>query len=313
MRPMKKRATLLAVPVLVAGVISGCGEERSTGAGSSAGASAAPSASSGESTPARVTEALATLEKRHDRRLGLYMRDTGSGRTVEYHADERFGFCSTAKVLQAAALLEHADEAQLNRVITYERDDLEDHAPITRKHLDTGASVRALMKAALQYSDNTAANLLFEQLGGPAGLQRKMRGLGDRTSVFDRTEPDLNDTPPGTTHDTSTPRALAQDLRRFLLDDALAPDRRELLASWMRGNTTGDDLIRAGVPSGWKVADKTGSGLTYGTQNDIAVAWRPHGAPVIIALMSRGHDKDSASDKALMAEATKAALPGLVS
>ncbi|WP_369199303.1 class A beta-lactamase [Streptomyces sp. PU-14G] len=312
MRTRKTRVTLLAVPVLLSGLISGCGEERTAGAEAPPAASAVPSASAGARTPARITSALATLEKRHDRRLGLYVVDTGTGRTVEYHADERFGFCSTAKVLQAAALLEHADDAELDQVVTYERDDLLDHAPLTKKHLGTGMSVRDLMKAALQYSDNTAANLLFEQLGGPAGLQQKMRDLGDETSVFDRTEPDLNDTPPGTTRDTSTPRALGDDLRRFLLGDALAPDRRKLLATWMRGNTTGDDLVRAGVPAGWKVADKTGSGLTYGTQNDIAVAWRPHGAPVIIALMSRGHDRESESDKALLAEATKAALPGVV-
>ena len=104
---------------------------------------------------------------------------------------------------------------------------------------------------------------------------------------------------------------MATDLRRFLLGGALSPGRRALLRTWMRGNTTGDDLIRAGVPAGWTVADKTGSGLTYGTQNDIAVAWRANGAPVVIALLSRAHDKDAESDQALLAEATRAALPGL--
>jgi hypothetical protein len=47
-----------------------------------------------------------------------------------------------------------------------------------------------------------------------------------------------------------------------------------VLTGWMRDNTTGGELIRAGVPDGWIVGDKTGSG-GYGTRNDIAVLWPP--------------------------------------
>lgn len=307
MRSTKLRAALIAAPVLVSGLISGCGQ----GAAGSAATSEAPSASATATTPPQITTALAKLEKQHHRRLGVYLLDTGTGRTVTYHADERFGFCSTAKVFDAGVLLRRSSDTQLNQVVSYGRDDLQEHSPITEKHVDSGMSVRDLIKAALQYSDNTAANLLLERLGGPAGLQQAMRGLGDATSNIDRVEPALNDTPPGTTRDTSTPRTMGTDLRRFLLGTVLSADRRTLLATWMGGNTTGDDLIRAGVPSDWTVADKTGSGLTYGTQNDIAVAWRPHGAPVVIALMSRGFSKNAESDQALLAAATNVALAGL--
>lgn len=307
MRSTKLRAALIAAPVLVSGLISGCGQDTA----GSAAASETPSASATATTPAQITTALAKLEKQHHRRLGVYLLDTGTGRTVTYHADERFGFCSTAKVFDAGVLLRRSSDTQLNQVVSYGRDDLQEHSPITEKHVDSGMSVRDLIKAALQYSDNTAANLLLERLGGPAGLQQAMRGLGDATSNIDRVEPALNDTPPGTTRDTSTPRTMGTDLRRFLLGTVLSADRRTLLATWMGGNTTGDDLIRAGVPSDWTVADKTGSGLTYGTQNDIAVAWRPHGAPVVIALMSRGFSKNAESDQALLAAATNVALAGL--
>ena len=305
MRTKKLHVALLAVPVLVTGLVSGCSQ-------GAAGSAATPrTASAVSSAPAGVATALARLEERHDRRLGLYMLDTGTGRAVAYHAGERFGFCSTSKALLAGVLLKRFGDARLDKVIRYGKDDLQDYSPITEKHVGTGMTLRALIKAALQYSDNTAANLMFEQVGGPPRVQRALRGLGDRVTNVNRVEPDLNDTPPGTTRDTSTARTMATDLRRFLLGGALSPGRRALLRTWMRGNTTGDDLIRAGVPAGWTVADKTGSGLTYGTQNDIAVAWRANGAPVVIALLSRAHDKDAESDQALLAEATRAALPGL--
>lgn len=309
---MKLTAALVAAPILVSGLVSGCGQD-ATGSAAASRAESASAVSAPASAPATagITGALAALEKKHDRRLGLYMLNTGTGRTVAYHADERFGFCSTSKALQSGALLRRSTDAQLDQVIKYTKDDLQDYSPVTSKHVDTGMSLRDLMVAALQYSDNTAANLLLKQLGGPAGLQRVMRRLGDFTTNLNRTEPELNDVPPGTVQDTSTTRQMGTDLRRFLLGGLLRPDRRELLRTWMRGNTTGDNLIRAGVPAGWTVADKTGSGLTYGTQNDIAVAWPPKGAPVVIALMSRGDGKDDESDQALLAEATKAALPGV--
>ncbi|PEW23525.1 class A beta-lactamase, partial [Bacillus cereus] len=75
---------------------------------------------------------------------------------------------------------------------------------------------------------------------------------------------------PGDVHDTSTPKALATSLQAFTLGDVLSTEKRNLLIDWMKRNTTGDNLIRAGVPGGWEVADKTGSGF-YGTRNDIAI------------------------------------------
>lgn len=310
MRKTKLRAALVAAPLLVTGLVGGCAQGAVESASTSP-AAAAPSASAPATTPAHITKALARLEHQHDRRLGLYMLDTGTGRTVAYHADERFGFCSTVKAFQVGVLLRRSSDAQLDQVVTYSRDDLVANSPVTEKHVDTGMPVRGLMKAAIQYSDNTAANLLFKRLGGPAGLQRAMRALGDTTSHMNRIEPDLSDTPPGTTRDTSTARQMGADLRKLLLGNVLPPDRRTLLTGWMRGNTTGDDLIRAGVPKSWTVADKTGSGLTYGTRNDIAVAWRPGGAPVVIVLMTRGHHENDDYDQDLLAAATRTALPGL--
>nr|WP_241561214.1 class A beta-lactamase [Streptomyces orinoci] len=276
-----------------------------TGCDAHDGSSAAPSHST-----APPAAAFKGLEQRFGARLGLYALDTGTGREVTYRADERFAHASTFKALATGALLRHASDADLEQVVNYGPRDLQKWAPVTAKHTGTGMRLRELADAAMRYSDNTAANLILDRLGGPSGLQRQLFELGDSTTNINRPEPDLNEATPGDPRDTSTPRALAADLRRFVLGDALSPGRRRLLTDWLMGNTTGGPYIRAGVPAGWKVGDKTGNG-GYGTRNDIAVAWPPSGRPVVIVILSDRAKANASSDDSLIADATKAAVSSL--
>jgi beta-lactamase class A len=258
----------------------------------------------------RSSADFAGLEQRYAARLGVWAVDTGNGHTVEYRADERFAHCSTFKALLVGALLRRMSEADLTRVVTYEREDLLEYAPITAQHLANGMTVGDLMAAAIQYSDNTAANLLLDELGGPAELQSAVRDLGDSTSTFVRNEPTLNEAVPGDQRDTSVPKDLGADLRALVLSDALSAARRDLLAGWLRGNTTGNAQIRAGVPAGWTVGDKTGSG-GHGTRNDIAVIWPAKGAPIVLAVESDRANATPASDDTLIADATRMAIAQL--
>lgn len=305
----RRTAIAAATLVLASGLLSGC-----TGSGDTDSARPASSTASTPTDPAasreRAAKALAQVERRFHARLGVYMLDTGTGRTVTYRAGERFAHASTFKALASGVVLKRSTDDELNRVIHYSASDLEEYAPITKQHVGKGMTLRDLVKAALQYSDNTAANLLLDQLGGPAGLQKALRAMGDTTTRVDRTEPALNEAKPGDTRDTSTPRALGTDLRGFVLGDVLPEGLRQLLTSWLRGNTTGGPYIRAGVPSGWKVGDKTGNG-GYGTRNDIAIVWPDRGAPIVVAVLSDRGSKDAASDDALIKDATKAGLAAL--
>jgi len=252
---------------------------------------------------------LSRLESEFDARLGSYAVDTGTGDTIEHRADERFAFASTFKALAAGALLARASPADLNRRITYAGTKIVPNSPITARHVRDGMALRAVIEAAVRYSDNTAANLMFGELGGPAGFQQDLRGLGDRVTRSDRVETELSQAVPGDVRDTTTPRAFAADLRAYVLGDGLDADDRALLTRWLRTNTTGDEVIRAGVPDGWVVGDKTGSG-GYGTRNDIAVVWPPGRAPIVLAIMStRGRDVDY--DNALIARAAKATVTAL--
>lgn len=250
------------------------------------------------------------LESTFSARLGLYAVDTATGREVAFRADERFAYASTHKVFSAGAVLQRTPLAELDRMVTYNQSDVVSDSPVTEKHVGTGMTLRAAMDAALRYSDNTAGNLLFRELGGPAGLATVLRGIGDTTTHVDRIEPTLNDTVPGDIRDTSSARALTAGLRAFALGDVLPEDKRKVLVDMMLANTTGNETIRAGVPAGWPVADKTGS-AAYGTRNDIAVIWAPDRAPIVIAVLTDRPTADAKRDNKLLAQATSAALKAL--
>lgn len=259
-------------------------------------------------TPVVVTADFSGLEAQFGARLGVFALDTGSGRTVEHRADERFAFCSTFKALEAGALL--ARGVDLDRRVTYTSADILPNSPVTEKHVADGMTIRELMDAAVRYSDNAAANLLFAELGGPPGLLRDLRALGDQVTSVDRIETDLSEAAPGDTRDTTTPRAIAGNLRKYVLGDVLDPDDRDLLTGLLRTNKTGDTVIRAGVPAGWVVGDKTGTG-GYGTRNDIAVLWPPDRAPIVIAVMSSKSEKDAEADDRLIAQAAQVTVAAL--
>jgi beta-lactamase class A len=233
-------------------------------------------------SPAAQLAQLARLEQASGGRLGVAALNTADGRELAHRGDERFPFCSTFKMMLAAAVLAR-EPALLKKRIHYTKDDLVPHAPVTGKHLADGMTVAELCEATLQYSDNPAANLLMKQIGGPAAVTAYARSIGDTEFRQERWETELNSAIPGDPRDTTTPAAMARSLHKLVLGDALPAAQRRQLKDWMLGNTTGATRIRAGVPAAWPLADKTGAG-DYGTVNDIAVIWPPGKAPIVLAV-----------------------------
>ncbi|WP_322409980.1 class A beta-lactamase [Microbacterium invictum] len=251
---------------------------------------------------------LGALEATYDARVGVYALDTLTGQTVAHRADERFAYASTFKALLAGVVLYEIDD--LDRVVAYGGDALVSYSPVTERYVATGLSVGELAEAAVRASDNTAANLLLDQLGGPEGFAAALARSGDEITQPERREPELNSAVPGDPRDTSTPRALVDTLRQYALGDLLADAEKQTLIDWMSGNSTGDTLIRAGAPAGWTVADKSGTG-GHGTRNDIGIVWPPDGEPIVIAVLTTRGVADAATDDALVAEAAAVALAGL--
>jgi len=284
---------IICAVILTCVALTGCSKDNSQ-----------PIKTSSKSQESNTKQHFVKIENKFDARLGVFALNTANNKTITYRADERFGFASTSKVLAVGTLLKQKSLTDLNQKVNYTQNDLVNYNPITEKHVDKGMTLKELSDAALRYSDNTAMNLILKQIEGPSGLEKALRDIGDNVTNPARFEPELNEVKPGETQDTTTPRALATNLQSFVLGDILPTDKRELLTNWMKKNTTGDTLIRAGVPKGWVVADKTGSG-SYGIRNDIAVIWPPEGDPIVLAILSSRDKKDASSNDKLIAEATK--------
>nr|WP_238596517.1 class A beta-lactamase [Abditibacterium utsteinense] len=238
--------------------------------------------------------------------------NSANGERLIYRADERFPVCSTFKVLLASAILKRSVQVPglLHQRIKYQPSQLVSYSPITEKHVAQGMTVAQLCAAALQYSDNTASNLLMKILGGPRAVTAFARAIGDSEFRLDRWETALNTAIPGDLRDTSTPQAMGRSVQRLVAGNVLAPQHRAQLQRWMQGNTTGDTRIKAGIPANWKIGDKTGTG-DYGTANDIAVVWPPHHEPVILTIYTTQHQKEAKARNDVIASAAKVVVDWL--
>ncbi len=233
-----------------------------------------------------LEERFAQIEAASGGRLGIAVRDTGSGAQAGHRADERFPLCSTFKLLAAASVLTRIDAGQErpDRVVAYGERDLVPYSPVTKARLDEGGlPLSTLCEAAITQSDNTAGNLLLAAIGGPPGFTAFARSLGDTLTRLDRTEPDLNEAIPGDPRDTTSPAAMLADLERLLVGDHLSQASRTQLNGWLEANRTGGTRLRAGLPGDWRVGDKTGSG-DQGTTNDIAILTPPGAKPLLVTV-----------------------------
>lgn len=266
------------------------------------GAEAATQALAAE---ADLASQFAKIEKKIGGRLGVAV--SGAGLKAAYHGGERFPMCSTFKLLAVAAVLHRVDEGDemLSREIPVPPDAILDYAPVAKEHAGGTMTISELCEAAMVWSDNTAANLILESLGGPEAATAYVRSLGDTVTRIDRMEPEANVFGPGELRDTTTPEAMLDDMQKLFLGDALSPLSRDRLTEWFVANQTGKDRLRAGLPPTWRVGSRTGTG-PHGTSNDVAMAWGEDGQPILISAFLTGSKADAAARDNALADVGRA-------
>lgn len=255
---------------------------------------------------------LSALEAAHGGRIGLEARDWNM---ASWRAHERFNYCSTFKTFLATATLERVQrgEEHLGRAIPITAADMVFHAPVTQPAVGSTLTIEQLCEGTVEVSDNPAANLLIRELGGIDAFRAWYRSIGDQSTTVDRLEPMMNRKDGD--KDTITPSQAVTNLIRVFGSGAMEPRLEEpmlaRLRRWMIDSPTGANRIKGGVPSGWTVAHKTGTGGT-GQANDIGVIQPPSGDPIHIAIYYEA-PSDLSADKrdAVMAEATRLALKRL--
>lgn len=252
----------------------------------------------------RLAGRLRLIEAGLGGELGVAFLDPASGKTLGYRQDQRFAMCSTFKASLTALLLSR-DEVDAGERVRWSESDLLSYAPFTRERLATGATWRELAQAAVELSDNTAANLLLARLGGPEALTAFWRSLGDATSRLDRIEGELNFVPAGEVRDTTTPAAMAATMAKLVGDDVLDAASRATLRGWLAGCKTGLTKVRAGLPDDWAAGDKTGNsgewpGMGY-SRGDIGFAVGPanEAEPVCFAVYHRAPLSDPPAAEAV--------------
>lgn len=251
-------------------------------------------------------------------RLGVAVLDTGTGKLTGHRVNERFALCSTFKLVLAAVVLDRDARGgrALRTQVPLAAADLLAHAPVSRarwaeasaRGLPTAhVDLATLAHAAVTTSDNTAANLLLRDLGGPAAVTAFCRDHGDLVTRLDRYEPAMNRVGPGDERDTTTPRAMVNLVARLLGPDGLLTTARATLRGWLLETTTGLARVRAGLPADWVAGDKTGTGAapTTAKVNDVVWIEPPGRAPLVVAAYydtGRVAEWPSADDEAVLAE-----------
>jgi beta-lactamase class A len=185
--------------------------------------------------------------------------------------------------LLAAQVLARVDsgQEQPTRLVPYSEKNLIFSSPVTKANVGRGAlSVEILCKAMVELSDNAAAILLMRSAGGPEGLTRFVRSLGDSVTRSDRYEPASNHA--DGLLDTTSPRAIVGCAQKILLGSLLSERSRHLLEGWMISATPGLKRLRASFPANWIGADRPGTSVESET-NDYALARPPERAPLLVA------------------------------
>lgn len=251
--------------------------------------------------------AMKALESKHMGSVGVTALALRTGQTLSWRGDTRFAYCSVFKWVLAAACLKAANEGRLkmDQVVTFGPKDIIGHSPVIEKNLKIGhLTVAELCAGTVITSDNAAANLLTPLIGGLEGLRAFVAHYGDEVMRFDRMEPELNTNLPDDPRDTTTPEAMSKLLYSVLNLDGLSTTAKETLRGWMMACETGDKRIRAGVPTGWKIGDKTGTSEN-GAANDVAFFSSPLHGEIYLSVFTNRTELDMDKSGAMIADVTR--------
>ena len=230
-----------------------------------------------------VEEQIRQSEKTLSAQISVAILNPQMGEMWSYKGDERVPVTSTFKTLLCAKLLQDADNQlrALNDKVKIEQTMLVEYSPVIEGTVGEYVTLGQACAATMQTSDNTAANIVLERIGGPAALTAFIRSYGDQVTRLDRFETQLNEGVPGDVRDTTSARAMVHSINQLLFADVLSAGARKQLIQWMKDNTVTANLLRSVLPEGWSIADRSGAG-GYGARSINAVVWTPK--PWIIAI-----------------------------
>ena len=279
-------------------------------------AAASPQPTAGTHAPqqqgadADLSARLKAICEKAGGRCGVAVVHVETGSSAAIGGDAPLPLYSVFKLPLAVEVLKEVEEGKLSleQKVRVEPEETvpgtEENSALWRKSSER--PLGELLEYSIARSDNTSTDKMLELVGGPEVVTRRMRaaGLGNievRSSAREFLK----------NRDAAHPNTgAAGDLARLLAllqkGELLAPPQREVLLAVMARTITGDRRLRAGVPAGTNVADKTGSGPS--TTNDVGVVTLPDDkGHLAIAVLLDGSKLPAKQQEDLIAEVARAA------
>lgn len=256
-----------------------------------------------------TTQDLKKVEDKYDANIGVYALNTATDEEITFNEDKRFAYASTFKAVSSAMLLEKTPHNELNKKVHVSKEDIVPYSPVLEKFINKDITFKKLIEATMLYSDNTANNIIIEELGGYKEVNKRLKSLDDKTTKPSRMEPELNNYDPKNNRDTSTPQAFGKTLNKLINDGRLSKENKAFLIDLMINNKSGDTLIKKGAPKNFKVADKSGQAITYASRNDVALVYpKGESKPIVLVIFTNKEGKTDKPNDKVVSETAKVVL-----
>ncbi len=306
-----------------------------TGATPAAMGTDAPKATGAADRSAALQASLQSLaDKARPGHFGIIVINLDDGTTARVGDDRAYMLMSVFKAPVAAAVLQRVDAGTLHLDQTVHLTPADVVGGAAVPSIGTRAAKGAidvtlaeLLSASVSQSDNTAVDALLKLLGGGPTVTAYLDGKGVHGMRIDVGEREIGhvfdglaDGTVAPAHDTAQAKdarlrrgyeaaiAMPQNtttldgaatfLRKLQAGELLSPVSTRYLLSLMQAQVV-PTRIRAGLPAGFSIADKTGTGSSYGKRiaawNDMAIVTAPNGKRAIVAAFLR--DTTSTDDE----------------
>lgn len=261
------------------------------------------------STADATTQDLKKVEDKYDANVGVYALNTATDEEITFNEDKRFAYASTFKAVSSSMLLEETPHNELNKKVHVSKEDIVPYSPVLEKFINKDITIKKLIEATMLYSDNTANNMIIEELGGYKEVNKRLKSLDDKTTKPSRMEPELNNYDPKSNKDTSTPQAFGKTLNKLINNGRLSKENKAFLIDLMIKNKSGDTLIKKGAPKNFKVADKSGQAITYASRNDVALVYpKGESKPIVLVIFTNKEEKTDKPNDKVVSETAKVVL-----
>jgi len=231
----------------------------------------APAAAASSPELMGLERKLSMLLAERSGEYGIAALDLRDGSIVAINGDTPFPMASTVKVAIAAAYLAQVDQGRR-----------------TLGDMVNGRPAAKVLELMIIRSDNYATDQMLATLGGPFAVQQwlsshQMNGIRVDRNIAQllRERGHLADS-----KDVATPVAMVALLSRLDSGAVLTAPSRAFLFGLMSRCATGTRRIRALLPAGTPVEDKTGT--LDGVTNDVGFITMPDGRRVALAVFARG-------------------------